>query len=329
MQIQLRGWLAAVALVLGVALMPAGAADIDKYLPDDTEEVVTVNVKQILDSGLVKKFGLDNVKQALKDQEDVAKILKDLGFDPFADLDTVTVGSAGGDDPEKALIIVHGRFDLDKFKAKAAEAAKTNGEHLKIHKRDKGPEIYEVKHPDLEFNLFVSLPDKSTMLVSPGKDYVIDALKKIDNQKPTVKNAEIQKLIKAMDGKQSVSIAMLGTSLAKSSELANLIGKDVVDGIDAVGGGVTLGDDIKFELVVSTKTADAAKSIRKKIDDGVNNALIALAPLAKLQPDLQPAVDVVKAIKTAGKEKTVSLKGEVTAEQIEKIAKAIQGIFGS
>jgi len=97
--------------------------------------------------------------------------------------------------PEKALIIAHGHYDLAKFKAKGEDAAKTNGDILKIHKREKGPLIYEVKLPQADTTVFVALADKNTMLISPGKDYVIDGLKKIDSQKPTVKNKEIQTLI--------------------------------------------------------------------------------------------------------------------------------------
>src|SRR5262249_6096895 len=323
MRIQRRVWLPALAAVLGVALAaaPARAAEVDKYLPDDTQEVVMVNVKQLLDSGLFKKYGLEPAQQALKDNGDIADILKDLGFDPFKDLDRVVVGSAGGDDPEKVLVIAHGHFDLDKFKAKGEDAAKTHPHHLKIHKPDKGPLIYEVKLPQSDTPAFVALADKNTMLVSPGKDYVIDALKKIDAPKPTVKNKEIQTLIERMDGKQTVSMAVLGNALTKGGDLNNFIPKETLESIDAVGGGLTVGDDVKLEVVVTAKSADAAKDIREGVNDKLKQAEAALALLATQQKELEPVLEIVKSMKTTAKDKTVSLKGEVSAELIEKIIK--------
>jgi len=67
------------AAVLGLAAVlvaaPARAAEIDKLLPADTETVLTINVKQIFSSDLVKKVGLDKAKEALKSQSDAQKIL--------------------------------------------------------------------------------------------------------------------------------------------------------------------------------------------------------------------------------------------------------------
>ena len=328
MRIQRRVWLPALAAVLGVALAaaPARAAEVDKYLPDDTQEVVMVNVKQLLDSGLFKKYGMEPAQQALKDNGDIADILKDLGFDPFKDLDRVVVGSAGGDDPEKVLVIAHGHFDLAKFKAKGEDAAKTNPDHLKIHKRDKGPVIYEVKLPQSDTPAFVALADKNTMLVSPGKDYVIDALKKIDAPKPTVKNKDIQALIERMDGKQTVSMAVLGGALTKGGDLSGFIPKETLESIDAVGGGLTVGDDVKLEVVVTAKSADAAKDIREGVNDKLKQAEAALALLATQQKELEPVLEIVKSMKTTAKDKTVSLKGEVSAELIEKIIKSVGGL---
>jgi hypothetical protein len=55
--------------VLGLSLfsLPATvrAADLDKLLPDDTDSIMSVNVRQILDSAIVKKYALDNVKESM------------------------------------------------------------------------------------------------------------------------------------------------------------------------------------------------------------------------------------------------------------------------
>src|SRR4051794_9537153 len=80
---------------VGAAPVPTG---LEKLLPADTEVVVTINLKQILGSQLLKKAGLEKWKQMLKAIDPVNDILQDLGFDPFKDLDRVTIASPGGTD---------------------------------------------------------------------------------------------------------------------------------------------------------------------------------------------------------------------------------------
>src|SRR5438128_1012730 len=67
------GLLAAVCLAW---LAPARAAEVDKLLPNDTEILVTINVRQILDSPLVKKYALD--KHAGKKQTTINKDVQGL-----------------------------------------------------------------------------------------------------------------------------------------------------------------------------------------------------------------------------------------------------------
>src|SRR5260370_12239021 len=160
------GWLGCLLLVAFMA-PPARAGDIDKYLPEDTETVVTLNVRQLLDSAIVKKYGLEPAKEALKSADEVADVLKDLGFDPFNDLDQIIIAGPGGNEQDKGLVIGHGKFDLAKFKAKAEEAAKDNADIVKIHKSGTN-QIYEVKiEADQENTLFVALTSKDTILATP------------------------------------------------------------------------------------------------------------------------------------------------------------------
>src|SRR5262249_15241960 len=88
-------FLCALALAGLLLAAPLWAAEADKLLPNDTETVMGINVRQILDAPLVKKLGLEQAKKALKAQSDVQKILDDLGFDVFTDVDTITVAGCG------------------------------------------------------------------------------------------------------------------------------------------------------------------------------------------------------------------------------------------
>src|SRR5208283_5050685 len=126
--------------------------------------------------------------------------------DPFKDLDKMVSAGPGGSDNDKGLIIIHGRFNLDKFKTKGEETAKANSDILKIHKINDGKDIlYEVTIDGLPSSLWVSFASKNTLLVSPGKDYVVDALKRTD--KPVaLKNKDFQGMLEKMDPRQSFSL---------------------------------------------------------------------------------------------------------------------------
>ena len=79
------------ALVLGLTTT-ARAAEPDKLLPADTDTVAVVNLRQIIDSDIIKKYALEQIKQLL-DGQDAKQILTDLGLDPLKDVEKVVIGS--------------------------------------------------------------------------------------------------------------------------------------------------------------------------------------------------------------------------------------------
>src|SRR5437879_12168888 len=81
------GLLVGAALVL---VLPIRAAEVDQYLPEDAEVVLVVNAKQLLDSPLVKKHFLEQMRDLMKTNTEVANILSALGFDPYKELTSLT-----------------------------------------------------------------------------------------------------------------------------------------------------------------------------------------------------------------------------------------------
>src|SRR5207244_1310099 len=121
-----------VALVLAAAAALAGSARATdpKFLPNDTEWALHINVKQILDSPLVKaqKEGLGAVREELEKklaENPAGKFIKDSGFDLLKDLKAITIA---GSAKEPDLIVVEGNFDVEKFVAAAEKAVETTGE---------------------------------------------------------------------------------------------------------------------------------------------------------------------------------------------------------
>src|SRR5262249_45100044 len=183
-----------VALVAVFSGSTARAAEVEPYLPEDSGAVVIVNTRQLFDSALFKQFGADNLKQLIKDTPEAEGVLKDLGLEPTRDIDRVIVAVPGVKEIDRGLIVFRGTFDVRKFKARGEEAAKSNGDVLKIHKTGKGDLIYEVILPENNESLFVSVISKSVIVASPAKDYVQDALKK-DGKQANLKDKQLQRLL--------------------------------------------------------------------------------------------------------------------------------------
>ena len=311
-------WLCALGVFSAGASARAG--DLDPYLPDDTEMVVSVNVKQVIESDLFKKYVEQAAREALKSQDEIQGALKDLGLDPFTDLDRVIAARPSGVDQDRGLLIAHGHFDLDKFKDKAEQVAKDHPDEVKILKVSDGSGgkfvVYEVTPAEQSAPVFLALPTKSTLLASPGKDYVVEALKRdAAREKSQLKNTEMQALLERMDDKQGLSVAMVGSALTEgaSQEI-----KDLFEKVDAIGGGVSVGDEIKIEIAVTAKSEDDAKDIKDSIGGGIKQGKLLLAALAFAEnPQIEAVLDVVNSVKLTVKDKTVLLKGAVSADVIE------------
>jgi hypothetical protein len=321
--------LAAQALGLAVAALllaaPARAAEVvDKLLPNDTETVLSVNLKQILSSPLGKKIPRDKLEDAIKSQDEVNKHLQDLGFNPLDDLDNIVLAGASGNEPDKYLLIAHGKFDVKKFDTKAEEVAKDMKDVLKIHKVPDGQggstKLYEVTPPGQTDAMWVALANGSTMLASGGKDYVLDALEKEAGRKQTaLKNKDLADLLKRLDTTQSIWVAVLGSTLSKNPQLnGNPDVKEVVDKISDATAAINIDKDFKVQVSVTAKTTDDAKDLDEKLKDGLNTALGAVALLAGQKKELAPLVDVLKNVKPDVKGKVVSVELQIAGKDIER-----------
>jgi hypothetical protein len=319
--------IATIALLAVLTSAPVCAAELDKFLPPDTEVLVRVNLAQAFDSKLGKP-GVEQLRGLIKQVEELDAAFKEMEFDPFLDLDTLIAAAPNSSEQDRGLVIVHGKFKLDKFKAKGEAVAKDMGEMLKLHKVADGAggqvTLYEVRPPDQDQAVFVALPNDTTMLISSGKDYVADAIKR-GKAKDAValKNKAFQALIEKMNPKQTIAVAAIGEALAKGVNDETV--KAVLAKVDAVGGGITLGDDLKLEVVIGARTEQEAKELSTAINDGVTKGLVLVGVLATQQKELASAVDVLKTIRSTAKDKAVTIRAEVSAEAIQAIQKALAG----
>lgn len=300
-----------VALLAGLlvaAAAPVWAADFEKYIPDDTEAVIKLNVKQVLAAPMLK-----DVLGALA--KPGTGPLKELGFDPFTDLDHVIIAVPGGGNPEKSIVLVQGKFNVAKFEAAAEAAGKAD---LKIHKIGTS-KVYEAKVPVPqigEHGVFLSFVDGSTIAVANSKDSISDTIDRREGKKKGTIKKEMKDLLGKMDSKLSLAVAILGTVAGQA---------EVSERVDNITGGISLVNDIKLDFVIATKSAETAKELEKRISDGIEQAKGILPLIAAQQKQLAPVVDLIGAIKVAAAESNVTIKAQLSKEDIEKAIKKAGG----
>ncbi len=316
--------LTAVVLSLAVAL-PAIAADapapaFEKYMPDAADGVITINVRQLLDSELIKKAGLDKALAG----DDAQKSVKALGIDPLKDIERVII-TGDKEKPDDVFVIVQGKFDPAKLAAAADDAVKEKkGEHLKIHKSEHG-KIYEVSNLDEVITLppqaagavggalknrsiFATIPDKGHVVFTGSKEAAEGVLVKGAGKKATkLSSKELPGLLAKMNLKQSVAVALPSPD----------------DKVKNITGGITVTSDVKTRFTVAASNADAAK----QIDDLIGEQLKMVQDIAGLvvlqQKELAPVLDILNSFKHEAKDSDVGINSDIKGETLEKVVKAL------
>jgi hypothetical protein len=322
-----RVWLAGLVLAMAAFATQARAADL-KYLADDTEVILTINFKQILDSELVKgqKDVIAQIRQQIENNTpgEAEKYLKEVGFDLFRDLVSITVAGPGGKkDDDKGLIIIEGTFQPKKFHSAAAQAAKDHPDHLKINKSGKYS-VLEIQAEDK--TIYLSMISKSTILASPNKEYFAKALGRAAGTESSKLKKNVKDLLKTVNAKQSISFIATGSAIAKGLEDAPIPGADKIgpalQQIEGVTGAITIGKDIQFQLGVGTKNAEKAKEFEQQANFFLKLGQGVLQIQAQQDKKLQPLVDVVKTFRVTAQDTSLLLRGEFSVENIDKLIKS-------
>ena len=279
-------------------------------LPADTQALIHLNFRAMIDSPLAKKMGIE--KEIIKALDFDVEFIAEIGFDPLKDIDSITIAAPGGGDMEKGLIIVAGKFKADKLLAKLNEEAKNNNDKVKTHKAgDKT--IFEVK----EFILSQQVPifymiASNTILASTQKEYLEKALANSDSK---LANKDFSALVEKLD--PDLAISMVAVSSAFPSKAIPEPYKAIIEGIDSIIGGIGVDEDVTLKINVFTKDEDSAKKLKETLDQGMAQALGFLGLMAAQEKELTPVLEFVKSMKTSSKEKMMSLEGKLPGKMIE------------
>ncbi len=288
-------------------------------LPADTQALIHLNFRAMIDSPLAKKMGIE--KEIIKALDFDVEFIAEIGFDPLKDIDSITIAAPGGGDMEKCLIILAGKFKADKLVAKANEDAKNNVDNVKIHKAgDKT--IFELIDffPDQQVPMFMMIASNSTILASTQKEYLEKAFA---NSGSKLANKDFSALVEKLD--PDLAISMVAVSSAFPSKAIPEPYKVIIEGIDSIIGigGIGIDEDVTLKINVFTKDEDSSKKLKETMDQGMAQALGFLGLMAAQEKELTPVLEFVKSMKSSSKEKMMSLEGKLPVKMI------VESILGS
>jgi hypothetical protein len=323
--------LALFAGVLGIALIASPTQAIDPgLLPPDTELVVNINLRQILNSDLATSNS-DVVRQLktaaetyLADAE-VQRWLEKCDLDLFRDVNTVTVTLSGGRRPD--FLIVEGKFNSEKLRETGKAAS---DEHPDIIKSIKigGVDAYEIRVDANVGTVYAGLVGTDKLIAAHSKDAFADAAARISGSAGKSKlKKELLDVIAAGKGKQSVSLVTTGPALVKLTEDAPVPNiealQGVLQGITALSVSLTLEKNVHFELVVNSKDKKSADEMATLTNVGLAGAKMIVKKQAEKDPKMNAVLDIVSSMRVNSMDSNVVLRGEITAAMLAKIIKEL------
>ena len=104
-----------VLVALAAARLVAAADSGLDFLPSDTKVVFGIHVSAIVESAIFKDAGAGTQKLG----EDWLKLVAITGFDPLHDIDEILMASPADKENAPALLVVRGRFNLERMGAGA------------------------------------------------------------------------------------------------------------------------------------------------------------------------------------------------------------------
>jgi len=306
------------AVLLGacLAFLPSahaqgGGADTEKWLVNDAEMFVAINIKQMIGSEVMQKGGKEALQGLINGNPQAKATLEATGIDPFKDLHSIVIsGNVASAKDVKAMVVVRGKFDLDKLHSLAEQVSKKHPGELKLDKSDT-TNLYQIKVNDQ--SSVAAFVDSSTLVMTPTKDTTLEAVKTLGKKTARI-NKDLKEALTKFDGSESLAMG-----LVVNEEMKKALGKipqtaELAPKLQTVTGSVKLTDAATTSLTVNTEDAKAAAKLEM-----VLKQLKSLAELMVLNnEEVGPiASKVLEQTKITITKNSVTLSLKVTKDLIE------------
>jgi len=314
-------WFPIGALAIVLAAGPARAIDVEALLPKESDAVVSINVRQLLDSDIIKRFALDIIKKGMKENQETQRAFDALGLDPLKDFNRVTVGIGGEDATDaKAVIVVEGKFDPKKINDTAAEFAQKKGEKIAVDKLD-GKTIYKITGDNQPNPFFAAVLDASTIVLATTKEHLGRAFQAAQGNVKSELKKELAELVKKADPQATLYLVAATKGKLDKVPVPDPNVAKVLQDIESLTADLRVEKDVKLELVMGVKDDDVATALNGMVEEGLKQAQQFVPLIALQNPQLKPLGDMVNSIKTKAKGKSVVINAMLPGDAIELMIK--------
>ena len=327
-----KRWLT-LALVALCTAAPVRAAELSKYLSDDTEIVVGINVTAVVESDFVQKhvpalvpmYGPALIKLALASgvkidgavQKELEKLLADAGAvkkwlnEHKGVVRRVLIGTNADFDDASTVFILEGEFNKDIMKAGFDELARRKRFGLSVAKvKHEKHEFYSVKVPGEDEPMHMALADDNTLVCCQDKALLAKTLERARGAKPGAKRQLIE-LANKIDRRANLWMA------AAPKEADEYVSAHI---------SVIVTDGIKISASVLSKDADGARNMASDLQETLKEAADDLNDAAQQLPPLLALREILKNVEPKAEKNVVTIEAEVPGATLDKIIKELPAI---
>jgi hypothetical protein len=292
---------------LGQRVPPDVLAD---YLPEDSEAVLSANVRQLLESPIGRRRLSPLLRQLVGQAQRRMRWLDLAGINLIDDLDTLQISFApnSGGQP---LWLGRGRFSRSRFRVGPDELQES---------RLDGFRVWQCSDRSAQrTTLLAAVGD--TLVVTETRSRMQAALKQASEPHPIhVRNADLRELLNKVDRRQSIWLAARIESFGSLLEIDNswlkMVLRPLLAHAESVYGGIACTEDVRAEFhFVAATQQDAAQlerdlqSVRDLARDG--------SWLLGLHKEM-PLLRLLGAGQISRDGKRILLQSRLTADQLDR-----------
>lgn len=287
-----------------------------KFLPKDTEAVVSFNLRNVMDSKIVEdnKALVDVLKGLLEarmnQNEQFGQLRKQTGFDLFTDLDQVTIATNGKKDADEVMVVVEGKFNVAKVVAAIKEFAKNNAESVKMVSVA-GKETFQFTPPNGNDGGFMTMANKNTMIMTKTKASLESALGKGNEALKT----EVPALMKLASAKSFMTMVVTSKAMKDASEDVNnpqaAMFKQFIPKMKGMTMSMNLDKDLDFQVGVAATNEQVAKELAEQAKQAIAFGQLMAQNAANNNPQAGILADIASTLRASATGSNAFLRGKV------------------
>jgi hypothetical protein len=291
---------------LGKRFPPGILAD---YVPEDSEAVLAVQVRQLLETPLGRQHLSSSLRQLIGQVKQRLPWLDLTKINPFDDLDTLLISFAPSSG--RPLLLAHGRIDSSRFPIGPLSFQEKLLDHVRV---------WEYNDPSSKRTTLLA-PVGDTFVVSETRSRVQAALKQANDPQPIhVQDARLREMLMKVARRQTLWLAASIENLGPVSEIDNYLLKMLLRPLfahaESVYGGITCAEDLQAELHFRTATEEKAAQLETDLKS-ICEAALGIAMMGR-QNDLLPLLRLLAAGQIHREGQTILLRCRLTSDQLGK-----------